>query len=318
MTDINLLPTKTPPPKPRQTWLGFAFATVILWGVWGALTGLSSERGYPETLVYCVWALTMIPPALIVLSRVKWKLDISAKAMSFGLAIGLLGAGGQMILFYTLTIGPAYLVFPVISLSPLITIALSYAVLKERTSKIGAIGIVLALIALPLFDFSFGADAPGGGLGWFALALVIMACWGLQAYFMRAANAVMKAESIFFYMMISGLMLTPVALLMTDFSQPIPSGWDGPGLAAAIQILNAIGALCLVFAFRTGKAIIVAPLTNAGAPLATALISLIIIGVVPGPLKIVALVLATLAAILLSIAPEAPDAAENENKKVSE
>ena len=57
---------------------------------------------------------------------------------------------------------------------------------------------------------------------------------------------------------------------MTDFSQPINYGLDGPGLAAVIQLLNAIGALTLVFAFRYGKAIIVSPLVNAGAPLLTA------------------------------------------------
>ena len=70
------------------------------------------------------------------------------------LIIGLLGAGGQMMLFYALTTGPAYLIFPVISLSPVVTIALSFLLLGERTDTLGAAGIVLALIALPLFDFS--------------------------------------------------------------------------------------------------------------------------------------------------------------------
>ena len=69
---------------------------------------------------------------------------------------------------------------------------------------------------------------------------------------------------------------------MTDFSQPInPLDW--PGLAAAIQVLNAIGALTLVFAFRYGKAIIVSPLVNAGAPLLTALLSLLLPGAMPSP-----------------------------------
>ena len=45
---------------------------------------------------------------------------------------------------------------PVISLSPAITIALSFVLLRERTGKLGALGIVLALVALPLFDLSFG------------------------------------------------------------------------------------------------------------------------------------------------------------------
>ena len=38
-----------------------------------------------------------------------------------------------------------------------------------------------------------------------------------------------------------------------------------------------------MFAFRYGKAIIVAPLVNAGAPLLTAVLSMILLGVMPGP-----------------------------------
>jgi drug/metabolite transporter (DMT)-like permease len=292
---------------PNRGWLFNALTTVVLWGVWGAFSGLSPQHGFPETLVYCVWSLTMIPPALIVLKLANWKLDLNSVAIGYGLVIGLLGAGGQMVLFYAVTKGPAYLIFPIISLSPVVTIAMSFALLGERTTRIGAIGIVLALMALPTFDFSFGGDGAGQGLGWFVLALIVMLCWGVQAYFMKAANAVMSGESIFFFMALTGLMLAPVAWMMTDFSKPVNMGLDGPLLAAGIQLLNAIGALTLVFAFRYGKAIVVAPLTNAGAPLVTALISLAVIGVVPGPLKIVGLVLATIASLLLALEPEATD-----------
>jgi drug/metabolite transporter (DMT)-like permease len=134
-----------------------------------------------------------------------------------------------------------------------------------------------------------------------------MLCWGVQAYFMKAANHVMSGESIFVYMMLAGLVLVPVAWAMTDFAKPINWGLDGPGLAALIQVLNAIGALTLVFAFRYGKAIIVAPLANAGAPLATALLSLVILGVVPGVLKAIGIVLALAASLLLAIEPDAID-----------
>jgi len=114
----------------------------------------------------------------------------------------------------------------------------------------------------------------------------------------------MDAASIFFYMMLSGLLLVPIALAMTDFTQPINYGLDGPGLAAAIQILNAVGALTLVFAFRYGKAIIVAPLINAGAPLLTAVLSMLLLGVVPGPTKLAGIALSLLAALLLALQPE--------------
>ena len=288
---------------PGRPWLLWALATVFLWGVWGAFTDLSARRGFPETLTYCVWAVTMIVPSLIVMHRERWALDRTPKAIAYGLGIGLLGAGGQMLLFYVVTIGPPYLVFPVISVSPLITIVMSFLILRERTRWIAALGVVLALVALPLFNYEPAGAAAGPihGVGWFVLALVVMAAWGVQAFLMKLANDSMSAESIFFYMMLTGLMLVPVAIAMTDFSRPVNWGWDGPWLAAGIQVLNAIGALTLVYAFRYGKAMVVAPLSNAGAPLITAAISLGLTGVLPGTLKLAGLALALVASIMLAL-----------------
>jgi drug/metabolite transporter (DMT)-like permease len=79
----------------------------------------------------------MIPPALVVLAQSGWKLDRSPRAIGYGLAVGLLGAGGQMLLFYAVARGPAYLIFPVISLSPIVTIALSALLIGERTGRLG-------------------------------------------------------------------------------------------------------------------------------------------------------------------------------------
>lgn len=287
----------------RSRSLSFALATMLLWGVWGAATGVSIARGFPETLIYVVWAASMVLPALFILARAGWRLDTSRRAVASGLAIGLLGAGGQLLLFHAVKTGPSYLIFPVISLSPVVTIALSIVLLRERTGLLGWAGIVLALIALPLFDYSPQGDG-ASGTGWFLLALLVMAAWGVQAFVMKFANGHMSAESIFVYMTLSGLMLAPAAWWMTDWSQPINWDWDGPWLAAGIQLLNAIGALMLVYAFRYGKAIVVAPLTNAGAPLITALIALVAAGIVPGPFKAVALVLALIAAGLLALTAE--------------
>lgn len=286
-----------------KAWLLYALTTLVLWGVWGALAGLPSANGVPETLNYVVWSLTMIPPAIFVLSRSDQPLLRDRRSVTLGLCIGLLGAGGQLLLFHAVRIGPPYLIFPIISLSPALTIALSFALLRERTGLLGVVGIVLALLSLPLFDYRADGEASGYG-SWFAMALAILAAWGVQAYVIKLANASMDAASIFFYMMLSGLLLSPVALAMTDFSQPINYSLSGPGLAAVIQLLNAIGALTLVFAFRHGKAIIVSPLINAGAPLLTALLSLALVGAVPGPYKIAGIALALTAALLLAAQPE--------------
>lgn len=288
-----------------KPWLVYALCTTLLWGVWGAFTGVSARNGFPDTLVYCVWAVTMIAPGLIALARRGWKLEHDRRSILLGLLIGLLGAGGQLLLFYTVTIGPTYLIFPIISLSPVVTIGLSSLFLGERTDRVGALGIVMALLALPLFDLSFGGAGGGGGaVGWFAMSLAIMVAWGLQAFFMKFANNTMSAESIFIYMAIAGLVLAPIAFAMTSTQAPINWGWSGPGLAAVIQVLNAVGALTLVYAFRAGKAIVVAPLANAGAPLLTAVLSLVLLGAMPSALKGVGIGLATVAAVLLAISSE--------------
>ncbi|MET3107794.1 putative membrane protein [Oxalobacteraceae bacterium GrIS 2.11] len=284
-------------------WLGYALLTTVLWGVWGAFAGLPTEHGFSETLIYVVWALTMIPPALIVMARNGWKLAHDAKSVIFGLIIGVLGAGGQMLLFYAVRQGPTYLIFPIISMSPVITIVLSFLFLKERTGKIGLLGIVLALCALPLFDYQSSGEPQRIGI-WFALSIGVLIAWGLQGYFIKLANATMDAESIFFYMMLTGLMFIPVALYLTDFSAPINWGMMGPGLAAATQILNAIGALTLVYAFRNGKALVVSPLVNAGAPLLTTVIAMAVAATTPGEIKMIGIGLSLAAALLLALQPE--------------
>lgn len=302
--------------KPKL-WLIFALITTTFWGLWGAIIEIPEKAGFPATLGYSVWALTMIPPALVALRVINWKLEYNSRSVLFGAIIGFLGAGGQLILFQALRMGPAYLVFPFISLSPVVTILLSYWLLKERASKLGWAGIVLALIAIPLLSYQEPRSTVAGGYLWIVLALIVFLAWGIQAYFMKFANETMKAESIFFYMMLTGILLVPIAISMTDFSQAINWGFRGPYLAAMIQILNSIGALCLVYAFRFGKAIIVSPLTNAIAPVITVIISLVIYRVIPHGIIMTGMTFALIAAFLMSMEEESEELPEGVVEEVS-
>lgn len=109
----------------------------------------------------------------------------------------------------------------------------------------------------------------------------------------------MQAESIFFYMAVTALLLAPVAIAMTDFSSAINWTFRGPWLAAMVQTLNAVGALTLVYALRYGKAIVVVPLTGL-APVITIVVSLIVYGVIPGGILLTGLIVAAVAIVLLS------------------
>ena len=96
---------------------------------------------------------------------------------------------------------------------------------------------------------------------------------------------------------------------MTDFSQPINYGLDGPWLAAITQVLNAVGALTLVYAFRHGKALVVSPLVNAGAPLLTTIISVAMAATLPNGFKLAGIGLSLAAALFLALQPDEPSAA---------
>jgi drug/metabolite transporter (DMT)-like permease len=284
-----------------RNWLGFVIIHVAFMGVWGALIEIPEKNGFPPTLGYIVWALTMVPAAIIALINNKWKLDYDKRSVLLGCLVGFLGATGQLVLFFTLKRAPAYLVFPLLSLTPVVTILLAVIFLKEKTGRLGWLGIGIAFIAILLLSFQ-----PSGGKGfngyiWMLLSAIPLMAWGTQGFVMRFANETMKAESIFFYMALTSVLLIPVAWFMTDFSQPVNWGFKGPYLAGMIQILNAFGALCLVYAFRFGKAIIIAPMTTALSPVITVVISLAIYAVIPHPLIITGMLLAITSAVLMGV-----------------
>ena len=285
--------------KEKRLWLFYALITTIFWGVWGAFIEIPEKAGFPATLGYVVWSLTMIPCALFALNRIKWKLEYDKRSILLGSAVGVLGAGGQLLLFQALREGPAYIVFPIISLYPVLTIFLSLVLLKERTHLRQWIGIILALIAMFFLSNPQVNPVHSSGFGWLLLAMLVFIMWALQAYVMKFSNNTMQAESIFFYMAVTSLLLAPLAIVMTDFSSQINWGFKGPWLAAIIQILNAIGALTLVYALRYGKAIVVVPLTGL-APVITIVISLIFYSVVPGVILLTGLIIAVIAMFLLS------------------
>ena len=299
--------------RTNRLWLVFAIVTTLAWGLWGALLNLPAASGFPDTLGYVVWSLTMIPPALVALAIAGFRLDCDFRSVLMGLAVGWLGAGGQLILFKTVpAVAPAYLVFPFIAINPIVTILLAVSIARERVLAIGWLGIVLAIVAGVLLNYQSSGGGEQVESSWIGYALVILVAWGLQGYIISHANKSMKAESIFFYMTAAGISLAPLAWWMTDRSQAINWGWSGPGLSAAVQLLNSIGALLLVYAYRYGKAMIVAPLTNAGAPMITAVLSLILLGIVPESITALGIVLAIVAAIMMAVEEESDLAAAGE------
>jgi uncharacterized membrane protein len=283
----------------NKIWLVHAITVTVLWGVWGALIEIPERAGFPATLGYSVWALTMIPVTFIALKRIKWQLNYDKKSIIYGMLAGLLGSGGQLILFQALRIGPAYILFPIISLYPVVTIIFSITLLKEKAGLKASIGIILALIAILLLSYRPPEDSTIDGYLWLILAIIVFVMWGIQAYIIKLASPVMNPESITFFTMISSIILIPFALIMTDFSKDINWGVSGVYAAIIIQSLNAIGFLFFAYALRFGKAIIVVPMMSL-APVITVILSLVLYAVVPHSVVLTGMIIAFISIYLMA------------------
>lgn len=301
----------------NKLWLVFILITVATWGVWGAFSGYQIQHGIPDTVVYIAWAVSMIPCAIVAYiikcrkttqtmettENTQSTKTTCAKRALLGCAVGFLGAGGQLVLFKALTLGPSYIIYPFISMSPVIVITLAAVFLHEKATRWQIAGIVVALAAILLLSLETNTEgSPVSGWLWIVLALLVLLAWGVQGFFMKFANNSMDAESIFVWMTITAVVLIPVAYFMTPdaaafFAEEgacVPF-WSSFG----IQILNAIGALTLVYAYRYGKAVVVSPMEGLS-PMVTVLLSLIILQVIPNPLQIAGLCCAAFAMYALS------------------
>jgi drug/metabolite transporter (DMT)-like permease len=267
-------------------WPTFVALEVLCSGVWGAFASAPTALyGYPHGLIYAIWSVTMVVPAAVMLRRQR--LDRRRAATIRGLVAGLLGATGQLVLFSALASGPAYLVFPIVSLAPAVTVILAVLLLRERLGAIGSVGLVLIVTAVVLL----GSDGGGGGRPtgpWLALALTVTAAWGGQAYLLRkAATEGVNDATTFAWMAAGGLLLAPVALLSTGGAR-IEAAWEAPVVTFVIQLLNACGALFLVQALGRGRASVVSPVTGALSPALTVVVSLAVSRTIPSIAEVVA------------------------------
>ncbi|MCM1034311.1 MAG: DMT family transporter [Paludibacter sp.] len=287
----------------NKLWFIFALITVCTWGVWGAFSGYQIEHGIPDTVIYIVWALSMLPCALVALIINKGHLNADWHSVLLGCAVGFLGAGGQLILFKALSMGPAYIIYPFISMSPIVVITLAAIFLRERASRWQIAGIITALVAIFFFSWQSGeGNNTASGWLWLLLAVGALFAWGVQGFCMKFANNSMDAESIFIWMAITAVLLIPVAYFMnadaaTFFAQPdiAEQVWSSFG----IQILNSIGALTLVYAYRYGKAVVVSPMEGLS-PMVTVVLSLLISQVIPDAFQITGFCFAAFAMFALS------------------
>ena len=133
------------------TWVSFSLMALAFWGVWGLLTKVATLY-LPPYVAYLVSTLGYLPIIGFLLVSSGFKVPWHPVGWSVSLAAGVCAALGLLCYYRALAGGAATRVVPLTSLYPLLTVVLSYFVLKENLTLRHVGGIGAALVAVWLLS----------------------------------------------------------------------------------------------------------------------------------------------------------------------
>ena len=282
-------------------WLLWTVAAVVSWGIWavlakligGGLTGAQSQ----------VLSTVGIVPVVLALARAK---DLTVRpggrrGVYYALAAGIVSGLGN-VTYYDLygRGGTAATAVSLTALYPLVTIALAAAFLGERVNRVQALGLILSLAAIYLFNVS----EEGGILsGWLAYAFLPLVMWGAAGFLSKLATGHLSG-TLAALLLLAGFLVVNVGLVVAVPwpDEVSPRTW---GLVAALGFFLAFGNYAVVQAYTDGKASVITPLAGLY-PLVSVPVALVLLGETVGPRTGVGIGCAVVAVLALSF--ESPPA----------
>ncbi len=133
----------------KTTWLAPAVLALVLWGVWGMFQKLAANHMPPRS-VYLVSALGAIIVVVVILITGRFPPQFTTEGTLFAVIAGICSSIGGLLFLYAVSKGEASVVITFTALYPVITVILSFTVLREMITLKQGIGIVLALFSMVL------------------------------------------------------------------------------------------------------------------------------------------------------------------------
>ena len=134
-----------------DNWFIFGMVALFLWGLWAFFPKLATNYLNPKSILI-FQTLGGLLICIAVLISVNFRPEIHTKGITFAVLAGLAGAIGGLFFLYSISKGKAAIVITMTALYPLVTIILSFLILKEPITIKQGIGMLLALIAMVLLS----------------------------------------------------------------------------------------------------------------------------------------------------------------------
>lgn len=134
-----------------SSWLPAALASLVFFGLWGFFTKLSVNHVDPKSaLIFQTVGVLII--GLFTLSSIHFKPATDGKGFTYAVITGLTYGIGCLFYFVAASKGKIMTIVTLTSLYPVVTIVLSYLLLKEDINLRQCIGIMLAFVAIILMS----------------------------------------------------------------------------------------------------------------------------------------------------------------------
>ena len=135
-----------------QSWLALTLSSILLWGMWGFLSKVSSDYLTPKSIAV-MQGVGFGVVTIVLLASIRFKPDLHTGGALAAVLAGTFMAVGIIAFVFALNNGgKASIVVPLTALYPVVTILLSVAILKEQLSPIHGLGIAFALVAAILLS----------------------------------------------------------------------------------------------------------------------------------------------------------------------
>lgn len=129
-------------------WIYLSIITLFFWGLWGFFAKIASHYISPQAVYLWGSAGALFVTVLSLIIGFRW--EYHSAGVFYSLLAGLTGGGGVIFFYYAMKEGKVSLVVTLTALYPVVTILLSYFILKEEITLRQAVGMLFALIAMVL------------------------------------------------------------------------------------------------------------------------------------------------------------------------
>jgi transporter family protein len=283
-------------------WFIATLLALLCWGVWAVLGKIIGDS-FNGAQTQALSTLGMLPVMLGLgfSKRIRGSTNVASGSI-FGFLAGILGCAGNVAYYEILKSGDkASTVIPLTAMYPVITVLLAVPLLKEKLNRIQFTGIILALIAIYLFNVQ---QEHGFVSRWLLIVLIPILLWGVAGLLQKISTNYISGELSTLCFLAASIPATVLLLVREPLSaSPSSKLWL---LVFFLGFSFALGNWAILDAFASGgKASIITPISGLYSMVSIP-IAILLFGERIGQRESLGIVLALVAVVAISIETKPP------------